>query len=66
MSTSIESNKSTGLQSLADYINDNFDGNQSAFGREYGLHRSEVQQFLTAKKQVLVVDGVMVKFIRQL
>lgn len=55
-----------GLQSLADYIKENFDGNQSAFGRAHDLQRAQVQQYLNAKKPVFVVSGKLVQVIRDL
>ena len=58
--------KSAGLQSLADYIKENFDGNQSAFGRAHDLQRAQVQQYLNAKKPVFVVCGKLVQVIRDL
>ena len=58
--------KSAGLKSLADYITDNFDGNQSAFGRAHDLQRAQVQQYLNAKKPVYVVDNKLVQVIRDL
>lgn len=60
-----DSNKSW-LQSLADYIAENFDGNQSAFGRAHDLQRSQVQQYLSAKKPVYVVGDKLVQVIRDL
>lgn len=58
--------KKAGLQSLADYINENYSGNQSAFGRANNLHRAQVQQYLNAKKQVCVVDNKLVQVMRDL
>lgn len=58
--------KSAGLQSIADFITDNFDGNQSAFGRAHSLQRAQVQQYLNAKKPVYVVDNKLVQVIRDL
>lgn len=54
------------LQSLADYIQAHFNGNQSAFARANGLQRAQVQQYLNAKKPVFVVDGKLVQVIRDL
>lgn len=61
-----ESFKSAGMQSLADYIKENFNGNQSAFGRANNLHRAQVQQYLNAKKPVCVVDSKLVQVMRDL
>lgn len=55
-----------GIKGLADYIADNFDGNQSAFGRAHNLQRAQVQQYLKAKKPVYVVDNKLVQVIRDL
>lgn len=55
-----------GLQSLANYIQERYNGNQSEFGRAHGLQRAQVQQYLKAKKQVCVVDNKLVQIIRDL
>lgn len=55
-----------GLKRLADYIDENYGGNQSAFARANGLERSQVQQYLKAKKPVFVLDGKLVQVIREL
>jgi hypothetical protein len=59
----IACNKS-GLQSLADYIQEHYNGNQSEFGRAVRVERSQVQQWLKAKKPVYVVDDKLVQVIR--
>lgn len=56
----------TGLQGLSDYIEEHYNGNQSAFGRAHGLQRAQVQQYLNAKKPVFVVDNRLVQVIREL
>jgi hypothetical protein len=47
----------TQLYPLADYIRVQYNGNQSAFGRVYGVPREQVRQWLRAKKPVLVTSG---------
>lgn len=58
--------KSAGLKSLADYIQENHNGNQSAFARAVGVERMTVNQWLKAKKPVFVVDNKLVQVIRDL
>lgn len=58
--------KSAGLQSLADYIQEHHNGNQSEFGRSLGLTRAQVYQYLNAKKPVYVVEGKLVQVIREI
>lgn len=55
-----------GLQSLADYIQEHHNGNQSEFGRSQDLTRAQVYQYLNAKKPVYVVDGKLVQVMRDL
>ncbi len=40
--------KSAGLKSLADFITENFDGNQSAFARANNVQRAQVTQWIKA------------------
>ena len=49
-----EKRKAAGLKSLADYIADNFDGNQRKFARAQGVKPPQVTQWLNAG---FVVDG---------
>lgn len=46
--------KAAALESLADFIVDNFDGNQSAFARANNVQRAQVSQWL--KAGYIVVD----------
>ncbi len=46
--------KSAGLKSLADFITENFNGNQSAFARANGVQRAQVSQWL--KAGYIVID----------
>lgn len=52
------------MKTLSDYIEEHYNGNQSEFGRSLGVERSQVQQWLKAKKPVYVVDGKLVQVIR--
>lgn len=54
------------MQSLQDHIQENYNGNQSAFGRDHGLLKQEVRQYLKAKKPVFVIEGLLVQVIRNL
>lgn len=42
-----------GLKSLADYIAENYKGNQSAFARANGVQRAQVSQWLKAEYIVI-------------
>ncbi len=46
--------KGAGLKSLADFIAENFNGNQSAFARANGVQRAQVTQWL--KAGYIVID----------
>ncbi len=46
--------KSAKLKSLADFITENFNGNQSAFARANGVQRAQVSQWL--KAGYIVID----------
>ncbi len=46
--------KSVGPKSLADFIAENFNGNQSAFARANGVQRAQVSQWL--KAGYIVID----------
>jgi len=50
-----EKGKSVGLESLADFIAENFDGNQSAFARANNVQRAQVTQWL--KAGYIVIDN---------
>ena len=54
------------MQTLAEYIEQHYGGNQSAFGRAHDLTRAQVHQYLNAKKPVHVIDGKLVQVIRVL
>lgn len=54
------------MQTLAEYIEAEHNGNQSAFAASLGVARNQVQQWLKAKKPVYVVDGKLVQVIREL
>lgn len=58
--------KTAGLKSLAEYIQEHYNGNQSEFGRSQGLMRAQVYQYLNAKKPVYVVCNKLVQVIRDL
>ena len=58
--------KNSDFQKLADHINSYYGGNNSEFGRAYGVERNQVQQWLKAKKPVLVLpDGCLIQVIRE-
>ncbi len=46
-----------GPQSLADYIDENYGCNQSAFARANGVQRAQVSQWL--KAEYIVVDNTL-------
>ena len=68
MVTGLKSNQyqNAGLQSLADYIAENHDGNNSDFARAVGVERHQVQQWLKAAKPVFVIDGKLVAVLRDI
>jgi len=43
-----EQSNAAGLKSLADFIAENFKGNQSAFARANGVQRAQVTQWIKA------------------
>lgn len=53
------------LKPLAKHIEQSYGNNQSAWGRANDLDRSQVGQFLKAKKPVCVVDGHLVAVLRK-
>ena len=58
--------KKAGLQSLADYIEEKYGGNQNAFSIANGCPRQQVTRWLKAEKPIFVVDGKMVALLREL
>lgn len=52
------------MKTLTDYIQEHYNGNQSEFGRKLGVERTQVRQWLKAKKPVYVVDDKLVQVIR--
>ena len=56
--------KKRGLQSLADYITDHYEGNQSAFARSQGVKRQQITQWLKAR--LIVFDNGLYAKRRQL
>ena len=48
-----EKQKEAGLKSLAAFIAENFDGNQSAFARANNVQRAQVSQWLKAEYVVV-------------
>ena len=52
---------STQRQTLTEYIDQHYQGNNSAFGRAYGLTRSQVAQHLNAKKPIFFISGEFYK-----
>jgi DNA-binding transcriptional regulator YdaS (Cro superfamily) len=49
--------KLAGLKSLADYIAENYGGNQSAFARDQGVKRSQITQWLAG--DYVIADGAL-------
>ena len=55
-----------GLKSLADHIEENYNGNNSACARAYRVERNQVQQWLEAKKPIFVINNTLVSIVREL
>jgi len=58
--------KAAGLKSLAEFIKTEHEGNNSSFARFVGVERNQVQQWLKAKKPVFVVNGKLIRVIREI
>jgi DNA-binding transcriptional regulator YiaG len=56
--------KVAGLKSLADFIDDEHGGNNSAFAKRLGVERNQVQQWLKAQKPVYVYEKKLVTVVR--
>lgn len=64
--TRSEQCKKARLQSLADYIDEHYNGNRSAFANANNVVRQQVNGWLNAAKPVYVVGGKMVAVLRSL
>ncbi|MCA9340427.1 MAG: hypothetical protein KDA17_05925 [Candidatus Saccharibacteria bacterium] len=64
--TTSEKSKKAGLQSLADYIDEHYNGNRNAFATANFVTRQQVNGWLNAAKPIYVVDGKMVAAVRDL